>query len=114
MKVILGSLLLCAFVSAVMLMVVVDVVIKLLPFLLIAAVVIAIVHVQSRRGRRPRPGRPMSVGGPRARAVSPRPAYTNTAAKQGGWVFIPVWVPPTPRPARPYVDAEVIEGDRGV
>jgi hypothetical protein len=118
MKVILGFLLLCAFVSAAMLTVVVALAIKLFPILLIAALVVAVVHVLSRRGRRLQPGRamrpaPSAVGGQRARnAVRTRPAHVNIAAAQGGWVFIPVWVAPTPRPARPYIDAEVVEDDR--
>jgi hypothetical protein len=119
MKVILGFLLLCVFVSAAMLTVVVALVIKLLPIILIAAVVGAVVHVLSRRRRGSQPGRAMlpaasAAGGHRVRsAVGSRPAQVHTAAAQGGWVFVPVWVAPTPRPARPYVDAEVVEDDRG-
>jgi hypothetical protein len=119
MKVILGFLLLCAFVSAAMLTVILALVVKLLPILLIAGLVVAVVHVLSRRGRGSQPGRALlpatsAAGGQRARtAVGPHRASPNTASPQGGWVFIPVWVPPTPRPARPYVDAEVLKDDRG-
>jgi hypothetical protein len=118
MKVILSFLVLCAFVSAAMLTVVAALVIKMLPVLLVAVVVVAVVHAPSRRGRLPEPGRAMlpaasAVGGRRARrAVGSRRAQMNTAAAQGGWVFIPVWVAPTPQPARPYIDGEVIEEDR--
>jgi hypothetical protein len=113
MKVVLGFLLLCAFLAVVVLTVVVDLLIKLLPILLIAAVIVTIVHVRSRHGRRLHPRGLTPPGGQRARnALGSRAGHVNATATQGDWVFIPVWVPSTPRPARPYVDAEVIEDDR--
>jgi hypothetical protein len=87
----------------------VQLVITLAPFLMVAQVVVLVL-----RARRPARSSPPVTGWPDGgypQRVAPQPQYRvgARAAAPGGWVMVPVWVAPTPGP--PVIDAEVI-GDR--
>lgn len=81
---------------------VVQLVITLAPFLMVTLVVA--LALRARRPARPLPTAPGWPGGGYPRGVAPQPQYRVGAP--AGWVMVPVWVAPTPRP--PVIDAEVI------
>jgi hypothetical protein len=85
---------------------VVQLVTTLAPFLMVTLVVMLV--LRARRPARPLPPATGWPGGGYHRRVAPQPQYRvgAPAAAPGGWVMVPVWVAPTPRP--PVIDAEVI------
>ena len=85
------------------------VVIQLLPALLAAAVVIAVCRTVTRGTRHPPTKRVASSTPWRPTGAVPPP---HVGAAHGGWVLLPVWLPPKTPSARPYIDAEVIEEHR--
>jgi hypothetical protein len=87
----------------------VQLVITLAPFLMVALVVVLML-----RARRPARPSPPVTGWPHSGypgRVAPQPQYRvgAPAAEPGGWVMVPVWIAPTPGP--PVINAEVI-GER--
>ncbi len=77
--------------------------IELLPYVVIGCVVAAVITSRTRRHR-------VAAGAPAYRAT-PRPV-PRYHAPQGEWVYVPVWVGASPRPAMSVIDAEVIEEPR--
>ena len=98
-----------AIVAVLILGAVVQLIIQLIPYLLLAAAITLAVHALRRRGAPPvrhRPALPPPQAGYRTHAG-------QVGAPPGGWVFLPVWVGPPPRRPNPAViDAEVIDDDR--
>ena len=73
------------------------------PYLLLAAVMFAIVRATRRRGR------PPAVEGPSRL----RPGHHPCAVDTGRWVLVPVWLAPDGnRQPLPVLDAEVIDDRR--
>jgi hypothetical protein len=96
--------------------------VQLLPIVLLAGLVIAMVHLAASRRRpagppaRARASIPpgFSHGGPRGVGqLGPQPVW-GAPPQQPGWVLVPVWMgAPAPRHPGPVIDAEVIDGDDG-
>jgi hypothetical protein len=75
--------------------------IALLPYLVVGFVIAAVMQSRRRQRAASRPVYRPSLPVPPQRQVTP-----------GGWVYLPVWVGPPPRPTMPVIDAEVIEDPR--
>jgi len=92
----------------------VDALMRLLPLLIVALAVWAVLRVGGRHQRR---GRARSVPAqPPARQPPVRPvtAARTADAYPGRWVMVPVWIGPmTPPPRHPVIDGEVL-GEDGV
>jgi hypothetical protein len=101
MRTILGFLAICVLGTLTLFYVIATVLIQLLPVFIVAVAIVIVCQAATRRRR--------SLGGP---APMP-PPRAHVASPHGGWVLLPVWVPSLPPPARPYLDAEVIEDYRG-
>jgi hypothetical protein len=101
MKLILGTLAICTLGVAAVLYAITVVLSQLLPTLNVAAAASALWHATASHRRRP-------TSSPH---VPARPLPSPTAAS-GHWVFLPVWVPPTPPQTQCYIDAQLIEDGR--
>ena len=93
----------------------VQLLIKLLPLLVVAALVVVAVRAWERRGRPSGVVAP-SVGQPPALRQAPHThAHTRSLPAQpsGGWGLVPVWMDAAGRPQlrRPVIDGEVITGE---
>jgi uncharacterized membrane protein YfcA len=93
-------------------LVVVQELLRLLPLILTVLVVVYLKRRwDNRRAARPAPPQRQTrayVTGTRSPGPPPIPG------RPGGWVMVPVWMPPAPQPApRPVIDAEVISEDTG-
>lgn len=84
----------------------VQLVITLAPFLMVALLVV--LTLRARRPARPSPPAAGWPDGGYLRRVAPQPQYRVGAPTPapGGWAMVPVWVAPPPGP--PVIDAEVI------
>ncbi|MUL78774.1 hypothetical protein [Mycolicibacterium sp. CBMA 226] len=86
----------------------IELLITLLPYLILGAVVLAIVRLVCRRSASAAPAVTAPAPMPRpapARSVAPR------SVNQGGWVMVPMWFEPAGQPVHEIIDAEVIDGD---
>ena len=96
-----GFLVLGAIATVLIVGAIVALVVQLIPYILLAAVILVAVHASHRRALPPRA------------AAAPPPVGWGSAPPSG-WVLMPVWVGSPPRWRHPpVIDAEVIEDERG-
>jgi hypothetical protein len=109
MRTIFGFMVVSAIVAVLIVGAVIQLLIQLIPYLILAAGIVVAVHALRRRSTPPVPYRPaLPPPQPRHR-THPR----RVGPPPGAWVFVPVWVAPPPRRPDPSViDAEIIEDDR--
>jgi hypothetical protein len=113
MKILMGFLCMGMLAMAAVVLVAVQALIKLLPLLVAALLVVIAVRFWERRRHAsgvapPAPPHPPALRRPAtpAQPVRPRPV--------GGWVMVPVWMPAAGQPQRrPFIDAEVISSEDG-
>ncbi len=110
MRILLAFFCMFAVVTVVIAAMAIELLITLLPYLILGAIVLAIVRLLRRRSASaaaavtsPAP-MPMPRPAP-VRPVAPRPV------NQGGWVMVPMWFEPAGQPVHEIIDAEVIDGD---
>jgi hypothetical protein len=110
MKVLLSFLVMGVIALFAVVLVVVQTLIKLLPLLVAALLVVVAVRVWERRRRGPGVVPPVA---PLALRPAANPTQPLRPAPVGGWVLVPVWMDRAgrPQPHRPVIDAEVINED---
>jgi hypothetical protein len=112
MKVLLSFLLMGVIALFAAVLVAVQALIKLLPLLVAALLVVAAVRFWERRRRGPGVAPPAAPQPPALRPAAPPPQPLRSPPV-GGWVLVPVWMDAAGRPQlrRPVIDAEVISED---
>lgn len=92
----------------------IELLVTLLPYLMMGAIVWAIVRLVRRRSVAAAPVSAPAVIAPRQRQA-PVQSATPRVVTQGGWVMVPMWFGPADQPVREVIDAEVIDesGRRG-
>jgi hypothetical protein len=102
MRTLMGFVLMSAIVMVLLACALVALAVQLLPYI-IAGMVISVLL---RRRRRPYPPAPRPVH------RQPLPPPQHQLPPPGRWVYVPVWVGPSPQRPGPVIDAEVIEDPR--